>query len=124
VKIDLTQEWEKMANGESVLAMGCLIVRTGFVQENPQAVKDFLVEYEDSVDFLSSDMDAGAQLIADYGIMPSAELAKAAIPGSNIVCIHGSEMKEKIKAIYDVFYEADPKSVGGKIPSEDFYYAD
>lgn len=125
-KIDLTGAWDeatkKDGKTDSVLAMGGVIVREEFAKSNPKAVSDFLNEYEKSIIYLNNDMESGAELIVKYGIMPEAGLAKAAIPGSNVVFISGTELKTKIANVFDVFFNADPKSVGGKLPKADFYY--
>ena len=39
---DMTEEWDKIAGGDSTLMMGCVIVRNEFLQANPGAVELFL----------------------------------------------------------------------------------
>jgi len=124
--LDLTEEWakvtEKIGVEGSVLAMGCVVVRKEFAQENEQAVNDFLNEYNNSINFTNSSQSQAADLIAKYEIIPSAALAKMAIPNSNITFVEGLEMKNQISNLYDVLFLADPKSIGGKMPESDFYY--
>ncbi len=50
--LDLTEEWDN-AGGDGVLTMGCVVVRTQFAKENPQAVETFLAEYEDSIRYMT-----------------------------------------------------------------------
>jgi len=49
-------------------------------------------------------------------------VAEKALPYCNIVCITGSEMKEKLSGYLQVLSDAEPASVGGALPGEDFYY--
>lgn len=56
-----------------------------------------------------------------YGIVPKAAVAKAAIPQANMVCLTGDELKG-ISDYYEVLYAADPTSIGGAIPDDNFYY--
>lgn len=125
-KIDLTDAWDEIASSNSeqasVLAMGGIVVRKEFAENNPEAVAAFMEEYKASVDFTVSDPDTTATLIVKYGIMADESLAKQALPGCNITFISGAEMKSQITGLYDVFYAADPKSIGGGMPGEDFYY--
>ena len=51
-----------------------------------------------------------------------AAVAEKALPYCNIVCITGSEMGEKLSGYLTVLQEANPQSVGGKLPEADFYY--
>ena len=49
-------------------------------------------------------------------------MAEKALPHCNIVCITGGEMKEKLSGYLQVLFDAEPTSVGGKLPEADFYY--
>ena len=123
--LDLTEEWEKAtaAKGEKTsLAQGCLIVRTEFLEAHPNAVKAFLAAYKESVDFVNGNTEKAAQMIADAGIVPNAQIAAKALPNCNIVYMTGDEMIKTAKANFDVLFKADPTSVGGAMPGDDFYY--
>ena len=51
------------------------------------------------------------------------QVAAKAVPNCNIVCITGDEMKQKLSGYLGVLLEQNPKSVGGALPGDDFYYA-
>ena len=46
-----------------------------------------------------------------------------ALPQCNIVFETGDEMKTDLETYFKVLYAADPASVGGALPADDFYYA-
>ena len=118
--IDLSDAWTQSgANG--TFTMGCVVVRTQFAQENPQAVQDFLAEYEASINYIKDNPEEGAALIEQYGIVPKAAIAQAAIPQANMIFTAGEEMKS-ISSYYEVLFAADPASIGGSIPDDAFYY--
>lgn len=119
--LDLTEEWEKV-NPDSALMMGCVIVRTEFLNENPQAVETFLADYEQSISAVTEDIDTTASLCEKYGIVAAAAVAKKAIPNCNICFVTGSEMKEQLTGYLNVLYTANPKSIGGAMPGDDFWY--
>lgn len=123
VALDLTEEWDKATNSESGLTMGCVIVQRTFAEENPEALNRFLEEYKGSVDETngSGTMAHAAELSEKYDIMPKA-VAEKAIPECNIVFAEGDEMKKIASGFLQVLFEAEPKSVGGKLPGDDFYY--
>ena len=54
--------------------------------------------------------------------MDSAAAAEKAIPNCNIVFVSGEEMEQALTGFYHVLFEANPKSIGGALPNEDFYY--
>ena len=69
----------------------------------------------------NEDTKAAAALVGKYGIVPEAVALKA-LPECNIVCITGDEMESDLSAYLEVLYNANPASVGGSLPGEDFYY--
>jgi NitT/TauT family transport system substrate-binding protein len=119
--LDLTEEWENVTDA-GVLTMGCVVVRTAFAQEHPEAVDAFLEEYAQSIDYVKGDVEQAAQLVAQFEITPKAAIAQAAIPQANLVCITGDQVRENIQGYYHVLFQADPTSIGGSIPDDAFYY--
>lgn len=124
VALDLTKEWDnlnKYKNIESALTTGVVVARKEFVEKYPEKVKSFLEEYKKSVDFTNKDIDEASKLIEKNEIVP-AEVARKAIPKCNITFIDGTTMKTTLNNYLKVLYEANPESIGGKMPGEDFYY--
>ena len=120
--LSLTEEWSKVSSGQ--LAMGCIVARTDYIEENPQGVENFLSAYQDSIAYMSdpANLEDAAQLVAQYGITPNAAIARSAIPQCNLVCLTGVEMKAVLEDYYQVLYDADPASIGGALPYDSFYY--
>lgn len=123
IALNLTDEWNKAVGGKSVLTMGCLIVRKDFAEKNPEAFRSFLKEYKASAEYAASNVADTAGLSQKYGIMEEA-IAKKAIPNCGIVFLGGADMKKKVPDFLNVLYQANPKSVGGKLPGDDFYYSE
>ena len=117
--LDLTEEWEKLGEGE--LVMGAVAARKDFVENNPDAVKAFMEEYEKSVAFTNESITEAASLCGKFDIVAK-EVAEKAIPDSHIVFMTGQEMSEKIMQFLNVIYSADPSSVGGALPGDGFCY--
>ncbi len=120
--LDMTEGWERTSGGKSTLMMGCVIVRTAFLEEHPEAVKGFLSDYAASIEAAQTDLEGTAALCEQYGIIPKAALAMKAIPQCGLTFVTGAEMKEQLSGYLAVMFDANPKSVGGKLPGDDFYY--
>lgn len=120
--LDMTEEWNNASNHSSSLMMGCVIGNREFIAENEQAIQTFLNEYKDSIDTALSQIDATANLCATYDIISDETIAKKAIPRCNITYIDGAYMKEQIEGYLSVLYQANPKSIGGAMPDDNFYY--
>lgn len=119
---DMTEEWDKIAGGDSTLMMGCVIVRNEFLQANPGAVELFLQEYAASIEKAQSDVEGTAALCEQYGLIPKAALAQKAIPSCGLTFVTGAEMKTGLSGYLQVMFDANPKSVGGALPGDGFYY--
>lgn len=121
--IDLTQEW-KDAGANGVLTMGCVVARTEFVKQNPEAVEQFLKDYEASIAFMADpdNLEEAAALAETHGIIPKAAVAQKALPDANLCFVTGDDMMTGIQGYYQVLFKADPASIGGSIPDEAFYY--
>ena len=119
---DMTEEWDKIAGGDSTLMMGCVIVRNEFLQANPGAVELFLQEYAASIEKAQSDVEGTAALCEQYGLIPKAALAQKAIPSCGLTFVTGAEMKTGLSGYLQVMFDANPKSVGGALPGDNFYY--
>ena len=120
IAVDLADEWAKLENGSAMLT-GVVVARRSFAEEYPAAVEAFMADYAESVSWVNANVTEAAQIIGDYGIVAAA-VAEKAIPYCNIVCITGEEMEAKLSGYLAVLHEANPQSVGGKLPGEDFYF--
>jgi len=118
--LNISEEWSSLEH-DSSLIMGCIVARRDFINDNPEAVNAFLRQYEESVFKANTNYDAAA-LMAHYEIVPNADIAKAAIPFANLCLISGADIRPAIEGYYEVLFAADPTSIGGSMPDEDFYY--
>lgn len=121
--LDLTEEWED-AGCDGALTMGCVVVRTQFAREHPEAVETFLKAYGDSIQYMAdpANLNHAAALAEKQGIVPKAAVAERAIPDAHLCFVTGSDMMADIQGYYQVLFQADPASIGGSIPDGAFYY--
>ena len=120
--ISLSDAWQDLEG--SPLPMGCVVARTEYVEENPGEVADFLSAYEKSIDYISdpaNSADASA-LVAKYEFVPNDKVAAKAIPQCSLTFVTGREMRTVLEDYYEILFQAEPKSVGGGLPYDSFYY--
>ena len=117
--LDLTQEWEALGNG--LLTMGCIAVRTEYAEQNPDAVRHFLADYQESIYYVNEHNEEAAQMIEQFEIAGAA-VAKAALPHCNITFMEAHKMSENVSKYLKVLAQFNPQSVGGAVPGDDFYY--
>jgi NitT/TauT family transport system substrate-binding protein len=119
IALNVTDEWQKLGDGE--LVQGCIIVSNKFKTEHPEEFAKFMAEYKASAAYVVENPKDASALIEKHGIVPKAALAEKAIPNCNICCVDGETGIAYMKNILEVLYNANPKSVGGKLPTDEFY---
>ena len=112
VDINLNTVWSQYCQTE--LTMGCVVASKSFVNEHKTVIDNFLVEYKNSIDFISNseNIDTAADYVVETGVMgavPAAKKALANLSGS-IVYIDGADMKEALVAFYKAIGISAPKS--------------
>ncbi len=123
--LDLTAEWDKTqksSSSPSRMVTGVTVVRNDFLEKEPEAVKIFLSEHEKSAAYTKEQTQKAAELVVKTGIIEKAPIAELALPKCNITCITGTQMKDALSGYLQVLYDQDPKSVGGELPGDEFYY--
>lgn len=121
VAVDLNQAWSSLDNG-SLFLTGVLVVRADFAEQYPDQLAAFLREYQASTEWVNANVPEAAQLVEKFDIVKAA-VAEKAIPYCNITYLAGDEMKAAMAGYLQVLFDQNEKSVGGKLPGDDFYYA-
>lgn len=116
---DLNQAWQA-ATG-SPLVTSCVAVRTDFADARPAAFTDFMTQYAASVAFTNDDPAEAAPLIVAQQLAPNEKVALDAIPRAHIVFMTGANAKIAVQAYLAVLFAADPASIGGTLPGDDFF---
>jgi NitT/TauT family transport system substrate-binding protein len=120
IAVDLTKEWDALKNG-SMLITGVFVVRTDFAAAHPDQVEKFLAEYKKSYAYVIAHPVAASKLIEELGITKAA-VAEKALPYCNLTCLTKNDMKKAMEGYLKVLYDQNPKSVGGSLPDNGFYY--
>ena len=120
IRLDLTEEWSKVEDTQ--LVQGCVVVRTEFLEQHPEAVANFLIEYKASIEYLQNNNDATAVLVVKHNIFANENVAKIAIPKCNVVYMVGVEMKTALSEFLTAISSINIQSIGGALPTDDFYY--
>ncbi len=119
VALKVNDLWSE--KNDTQLVQGVYVVRSEFLAEHKDLVEAFLADAQTSAENVLTREDAPAVIVAQ-GIIGKEPVAKKAIPNCNITLVKGSDMKNAVGAMLQVLFDANPKSVGGKLPADDFYY--
>lgn len=116
----LGDEWQKLDTG-SQLVMGVYITSKELAASRPDAVAKFIRDSAESASFVRELPDEAAALIVEHGILDDEEIAARAIPNCGITSITGDEMRIALDGYLKVLFDADPRSVGGRLPDGSLY---
>ena len=121
ITLDIDSLWN--AEFETPIAMGCIIARTDFINEHPQAVESFLKEYKQSIEYMSNvaNNETAAEYVVNSTILSNLAPAKNTLNklSGGLKFIDGSDMKKALIGIYQVF---GLEEIGNKLPDDNFYY--
>ncbi len=120
VALKINDLWSE--KNDTKLVQGVYIVRTEYLADHKAQIDAFLKDAEESANKVVTDENAAAVIVAQ-GIIGKEPIAKRAIPNCNITLLKGAEMKASVSAMLKVLFDANPKSIGGAMPNDDFYYA-
>lgn len=122
IALDLQEEWRRAAEEHVPMPMGCLVVRAELARSRPDLVAGLLREYEGSIDWVNGNPREAARLIEKYKLLLDAEEAEQAIPRCNNRYLSAPAARNAVEAYLEVFLEYAPKSLGGKLPDDEFYF--
>lgn len=121
VVIDMNAEWKKAFGEDSGIVTGVVVARKEFLEKNANWVKQFLVDYKASVDWVLANVEEAGKMIGELEIVP-APVATKALPHNGIALITGESMQKMLSGYLTKLYETNPKLVGGELPTEQFYF--
>jgi NitT/TauT family transport system substrate-binding protein len=116
----IQQEWSK-AGGRETFPMTLLVVDGVFASENPGAVKGILDAVKASVEWVRANPAEAGNLVEKHDLGLRAPVAAASVPKSNYVFIPAAEGRTAIEALFGLFLEYAPESIGGVLPDDRFY---
>lgn len=121
VKIDINAEWKSIFGDDAGIPMGVTVVSNKFAQDKA-AMDKLMADLKASAEYVTSDTPSAAADIAEAGIVGSKDIAASAIPRCGISFITGTNCKAILEDYFQVMFDSNPKSLGGALPDDNFYY--
>ncbi len=116
----LNKEWKKATSKE--IPQTALLVHKQLASKNPELVNAFLSEYEKSVKRVNANPKKAAGLIVKHNILNDKQVAEQSIPRCNMHFKKIQETQNLVHKYLEIFYNMNPKTIGGKLPDEEFYF--
>ena len=119
--LDLQKEFEN-AEGTAAYPMTLIVARKEFVQQHPDLVKTFLNAYRSSFNWTIKNAEQAGLAVERMGLGLNAAIAQKAIPYANFVYKTPSQGRSDIEKLLSLFLQFAPESIGGSLPTDDFYF--
>lgn len=120
VPFSLDSLWAE-ATGRPGYPMSVFVMRDALLRERPGAAKAIAHAYEASVAWVKTHPGEAGTLVEKHDLGLKAAIASAAIPRSAYVFVPARAARPDVEALLSVFLSIAPKSIGGRLPSSDFY---
>ncbi|MGE4418454.1 MAG: ABC transporter substrate-binding protein [Sulfurimonas sp.] len=118
--VDLQEEWGKVFDTDGNLPEAGIAVM-GHVKDG-HVIKRFQEEYAKSLEWYKANPKEAGKLVAKNIDMLSEEGVSDSIAHVRLKNVTAPEAKKDLEFFFNILKEEDPKSIGGKLPENSFYY--
>lgn len=122
--IDLQEEFKKFNKESENYPLTVIVCTKEFAKNNPTLVKDFLDEYKKSLENTLNHPKIAAEYTQKHELGLNAQIVEKIIPYSSYVYVPANQAKEQIYNLLNIFQQIDKKSIGPKLPDENFFYSE
>jgi len=122
--IDLQEEFKKFNKEFENYPLTVIVCTKEFAKKNPTLVKDFLDEYKKSLENTLNHPKIAAEYTQKHELGLNAQIVEKIIPYSSYVYVPVNQAKEQIYNLLNIFQQIDKKSIGPKLPDDNFFYSE
>ena len=116
---DLQKEWGEVFKIEGKIAEAGV---STVGKQDPHVVKRFNEEYAKSLKWYKQNPKEAGALVAKYIEMLNADAVTDSIEFVQLDVVSAKDAREDLEFFLNVLKENNPKSIGGKLPDDGFYY--
>ena len=118
--VDLQKEWAKVFSTDGDIPQAGVAVTSHMKDEH--VIKRFQEEYEKSLAWYKANPKKAGELVVKYLDMLNKDGVSDSISHVRLKSVEAAKAKKDLEFFFNVLKEEDPKSIGGKLPKDGFYY--
>ena len=99
-----------------------LIAKDTFINNNKTLLNEVLSEYKKSTEYILNNKNEIENLIKNSTMIINPKAAVYGLNRMGLTFYDGEQMKFALKSYYNFLYNFDKKLIGGKLPSDNYYY--
>lgn len=120
--LDVQKLYEKASGSDKNYPVTAVVVRKEFAEKYPQTLRLFLEAYEQSIVWVNANPQKAGTLVEKHALGLKAAIVAKAIPNSAIIWQSALDAQASVEMLLSLFLDFAPTSIGGKLPSEGFYF--
>jgi NitT/TauT family transport system substrate-binding protein len=118
---DLQEEWGKVFNVEAKVPQAGIAV-LGDLSKNEYFVKRFQEEYNKSLKWYKQNAKEAGELMVETLPMLDAVGVADSVEHVRLSPVSAQDAKKDLEFFYNILKTNNPKTIGGKLPNDGFYY--
>ncbi|MDD3322379.1 MAG: ABC transporter substrate-binding protein [Paludibacter sp.] len=107
---------------KDIFVQTSFLISNKFIANYPALAPKVCELYSKSCNFVNEQPEATAKLLVKHNFSPNIQIAKASLPLCNIQYVAAFAIQQELTKYLNIFYQFNPKSIGGKIPDKDFIF--
>lgn len=119
--LNIQEEYKKITSRD--FPMTVLVANACFARENKKLLKKFTEFYARANHWTVKNPKEAGVLTEKANLGLTAFVAEKAVSNANFVWQAAPEGREQIESLLSLFLKAEPKSIGGKLPDDGFYFS-
>ena len=120
--LNLSDEYGKFNNGKNY-PLSLLVANAKFASENKDVVNAYIDAYAQAVEWTNANPNKAGVLVQKNTLGLMAPVAAKAIPNCAFVCQEIAGERQSIEDFLNIYLSFAPQAIGGKLPSDEFYYS-
>ncbi|MBE6052364.1 MAG: ABC transporter substrate-binding protein [Clostridium sartagoforme] len=118
----LNDLWKETFNSESGFPQSSLIVKETLIKEDENLTNKLIEEISNSINWVNTNKKEAATYSIENGSQVEEAILENSISNSSITFIKAIDNKEDYISYFKVLEAANAKSIGEKVPDENFFY--
>ncbi|NKQ41253.1 MAG: ABC transporter substrate-binding protein [Sulfurovum sp.] len=118
---NLQKEWGKVFKTEPKIPQAGMAVLGDMITKD-KIVKRFNEEYKKSLKWYMENPQKAGEMIVKYIPMLDADGVADSIPYVQLDIVDAKNAKKDLEFFYSILKKSNPKTIGGKLPVDSFYY--
>lgn len=118
--VDLQEEWAKVFGTNGDIPQAGIAVMGGMKDEH--VIKRFNEEYTKSLAWYKANPKEAGALVVKTLDMLNADGVSDSIEHVRLKNVNAKDAKKELEFFFNILKEEEPKSVGGELPQDSFYY--